>query len=207
MSNNVDLVIYNNGNVIYEFHKELSNSESLLTNFFRENNNKTVSLEYFSEFLGFIEKLYLQKSIYNLIHIKNYTEEFDELDEKYHLFFNENQYLHNIYLDLLSLFIKDYSIEEENFIEKKNKYLDSYTGEIEYESENFEPYEYLNFQNSKCFKKYYEKNQKILVNILQNTKNNLNFDEIFENYSDVFEQISKLVEFLPEKQYKVKIKI
>jgi hypothetical protein len=208
MSKNVDLIIYNGDNVICEFHKELNNYKTLLTNFFEENNKQTITLEYFNEFLAFIEKLYLQKSIYNLIH--NKKEEDDniyELTNKYHLFFEENQYLYNIYLDLLTLFIGGYQVEEDKFIEKKNKYLDTYTGEIEYESENFEPYEYLHFQNSKCFKKYYEKNIKILDNILKNIKDNFDLDDIFNNYIDIFEKVSQLAEYMPEKKYKIKIQI
>jgi len=200
------------------YNYEPVNSQSFMHKFFMDNSNKEVSLAYFQEFLGYLEKLYLQRAIFNLIHQINEDELNSSISEKsykpelheyYHLYFSENEYLYNIYLQLVNIYHNEYQIEIEAFNEKREKYLQSYKGMIELESEDFEPYENLHFHNSKCYKEFYELNKKIINNILFNIRDfNINdFNIIFDEYSNIFEEVSQICKINNYQNYKVKIKI
>lgn len=200
------------------YNYENTASQTYMYRFLIDNSNKVITLKYFQEFLGYIEKLYLQRAIFNLIHQVNEDELNSsiseksykpELHESYHLYFTENEYLYNIYMNLVDIYNKFYPSEVEIFNAKREKHLQSYNGMIELESENFEPYEHLHFHNSNCYKQYYENNKRILDNILINIKDfNINdFNIIFDEYNNIFEEVSHIIKKNNYQNYKIIITI
>ena len=191
-------------------------SSNMLSDFLKT--HKNMPFIYFREYLGYIEKLYLQRQIYNLINQNNEDELNSSISDKsyhpeshdnYHLFFKENMYTYQIYLNLLEIYEEKYQQEVDEFNKRKEKYLEKYTGMITFDSEDFEPYEYLHFHNSKCFKEFYEKNKKILDGILRNIKDYSikEFHNIFDEYGNIFDEISRLVKEKDFESYQVKITI
>lgn len=215
MSHYIHLQILNEDICVYDYKNDLDES-NLLYKFIQET-ERIMTLNYFQEFLSNIEKLYLQKSIYNLIHqiseddLNSSTDKsyFPELHERYHLFFKENEYLYKIYDKLLTIYTTSYPIEVQQFSIKKDNYMLNYTGDVTLESDGFEPYEYLNFQNTKCYKKFYNRNSKIIDEILTEVSdhNITQFNNFFDNYFDIIENVSKLLNYFTDKKYKVIIKI
>jgi hypothetical protein len=75
----------------------------------------------------------------------------------------KNEYLSRYYNSLVDLNNNDYKEEVIKFNIKRNLYLQTYTGEIEYENENFQPYEYLPFIESKSYRKFLEENKNNII--------------------------------------------
>ena len=92
----------------------------------------------------------------------------EKIDGKY----IENKFLIDYCNNLVDLNNNDFYYEVVKFNKIREKYLRTYTGEIELENKYFQPYEFLPFEESKCFKKFYNEhiddNNKIYNFIYEN---------------------------------------
>jgi hypothetical protein len=86
--------------------------------------------------------------------LKSNSQKF-KMREKIDIIYNENKFLIDYYNSLAELNNNYYYHEVIKFNKIRKKYLETYTGEIELENKYFQPYEYLPFEESKCFKKFY----------------------------------------------------
>jgi poly-gamma-glutamate capsule biosynthesis protein CapA/YwtB (metallophosphatase superfamily) len=103
------------------------------------------------------EKDYLNQSIEKIL---NYNSETFKCKTYVFNMHKENEYLAFYYNYLVYILNNEFSDEVNKFNEKRQLYLQTYTGDIEYENENFQPYEYLPFIESKSYKKFLQDNFK-----------------------------------------------
>ena len=144
MTSNFKLKVYNNSNIIDEFN--ILNYD----NSYIKNEGELANLK---KYINLIEYTFIIQKIYNLM---NNNSQNYKLKKFYNNFFCEaNHDLIKFYNELVNINNTEYSLEIKLFNDKRKKYLETYTGEIELENEYFQPYEYLIFLDSNTFKKKY----------------------------------------------------
>jgi hypothetical protein len=193
MTSNFKLKVYDNKNIIGEF--DILNYD----NSYIKNEDELVNLK---KYINLIEYTFIIQKIHNLM---NNNSQNYKLKKFYNDFFcEENHDLIKFYNELVNINNIEYSLEVKVFNDKRTKFLDTYTGEIEFENEYFQPYEYLIFLDSNtlkkkyyhedffggCIDKYYFSSYNSIIS-LENYKDyeillNLIFDS---NYSYVIESI------------------
>ncbi len=144
MTINFKLKVYDNTNIIDEF--DIINYDIS----YIKNEGELANLK---KYINLIEYTFLIKKIYNLMNNNSQNYKSKEIYNKF--FCEDNHDLIKFYNELVNINNTEYSLEVQLFNDKRKKYLETYTGEIELENEYFQPYEYLIFLDSNTFKKKY----------------------------------------------------
>lgn len=118
----------------------------------------------------------------------------------YNLCFDENEYLLNIFYELLNIYNTDYKTEINNIYVQQYNLNQQYKNLIHYDNNAFTPHEFLHFCDSKSFALLYQQYHDIFDNIIKYYNLEYYLDTcyiILNNYNEYKTLISNIVKYKP----------